>query len=236
MRGINQHCCAYRSVAAANPAALSAPPPRKTNITASSPPKVHLQVCRRGGETPGLGRNGGVGVGCRVSQKRNNHKRGKQTRSGCRSPETTSAGIRRRGSSSVCPPVRLGPCCHGDGSHGGPLAQRGTSGTRQGGGVASSGSSSQDGDLMISPRFSPRGNFWATQTRTVHTCASCLPARQKLLTHRCAAAGQVLRLFLGLFAKTLITLPRCSTASRVNVGDVTSTAAAEIKVKLRAVT
>lgn len=47
------------SVAAANPAALSAPFsfPHKTKIMMSSFPEGHLQVCSRGGEIPALRRN-----------------------------------------------------------------------------------------------------------------------------------------------------------------------------------
>lgn len=54
-------------------------------------------------------------------QKRNNHERGKQTGSGCRNPETTSAGA------DVADPVLFvhladsGRVDHGDGSHGVPL-------------------------------------------------------------------------------------------------------------------
>lgn len=65
----------------------------------------------------------------------------------------------------------------------------------------------QDGDLMISVGFIPRGNFSASQTCTVRTRASCLRAQQNLLTHHFNAAGQMLGLFLGLFIKTLISSP-----------------------------
>lgn len=50
----------------------------------------------------------------------------------------------------------------------------------------------QDGDLIISVWFIPRGNFSTSQTCTVHTRASCSPAQQNLLTHHLAAAGQML--------------------------------------------
>lgn len=62
---------------------------------------------------------------------------------------------------------------------------------------------SQDGDLMISVGFIPRGNFSTSQTCTVHTHAP----QQNLLRQHFAAAGQMLGLFLGLFLKTLISSP-----------------------------
>lgn len=46
----------------------------------SSFPKVHLQVCCRDGEIPSLQRKASFSIGRRLTQKRNNHKRGGLTK------------------------------------------------------------------------------------------------------------------------------------------------------------
>lgn len=182
----------------------------------SSFPKVHLQVCCRGGEIPGLQRNAWFSVGCRLTPKRNNHKRGKHTRSGLRNPETTSAGVDGANPVLFVHLAASGRVDHGDGSHGVPLP-----GSRSSLNQAhlergkaepteawlhleqQPGRWSHDiGGIYSERKFLHEPNMYRTHARP-----SRLPAQQNLLRHHFAAAGQMLGLFLGLFLKTLISSP-----------------------------